>query len=113
MAGKDFTFRGKKIDELIDKLAKKRFKNAELYKKMGDYEAAKIYFQTIVRDFINSTWTPNALYFIGECEIKLNETEKAKEIFEEFLKVFPEHKYAENAKFWIEQINKGEIELKN
>jgi outer membrane protein assembly factor BamD len=103
----------KKIGELIDKLAEKKFKSAELYKKMGNYEAAKIYFQTVVRDYINSTWAPNALYFIGECEIKLGETEEAKGIFEEFLKVFPEHKYAENAKFWIERINKGEVELEN
>ena len=102
-----------KIIELIDKLAKKRFKNAELYKKRGNYFAAQKYFKTLIKDFSNSSWTPIALYFMGECEINLKENEKAKEIFVEFLNIFPDHKYAENAKFWIEQIDRGDVQLKN
>jgi len=98
-----------KIMELRSKLAKKRFENAKQYKKLGSYVAAKRYFLDVVEDYIDTKWASEAMFEIGECEIKLKDFQSAKKTFEEFIKNYPDHKLVENAKFRIQQLSDEKI----
>lgn len=94
-----------RIAELTDKLAKKKFKNAEQYKKMGYYTAAKSTFLDVLEYYMNTKWAQEAMYHIGECEMKLNDYESAKITFEEFLRRYPDNRLSEKAKLKLNEIN--------
>ena len=98
-----------KREEMRNKLAVKRFRNAEQYKKLGSYVAAKRYFLGVLGYFLDTKWAPEALFNIGECEIKLEDFQSAKRTFEEFIKQYPNHKLVEKAKFRLQQLNNEKI----
>jgi len=95
----------KYITELREKLAKKRFKNGEQYKKMGYHTAAKSYFLDVLEYWMDTKWAPVAMYNIGESEMALEDSESAKKTFEEFLRIYPDHELAEKAKLKLQEIN--------
>jgi len=94
----------KKRTELMNKLAKKSFKNGEQYRKLGEYVAAKKYFGDILEYYGDTEWTPEALYSIGECELKLENFESARIVFEEFIKSYPKHSLVEEAKLKLQKL---------
>jgi len=98
-----------KIMELRGKLAKKRFENARQYYKLGSYVAAKRYFLDVLEDYIGTEWASEAMFNIGECEIKLKDFQNAKRTFEEFIKNFPDHELVENAKSRLQQLSDEKI----
>jgi outer membrane protein assembly factor BamD len=58
------------IHGLMEKEAENNFVIAQFYEKKKDYKAAKIYYQTVVDDFKNSSWAPKALKKIREMSTK-------------------------------------------
>ena len=52
--------------ELREKEAENSYRVAEFYEKQKNYKAAKIYYQTVVDQFGNSTWSVKALHKIRE-----------------------------------------------
>jgi len=95
----------KYITELREKLAKKRFKNGEQYKKMGYHTAAKSCFLDVLEYWMDTKWAPMAMYNIGESEMKLEDSDNAKKTFEELLRIYPNHELAEKAKLILQEIN--------
>ena len=81
----------KKIKELTEKLAKKKYKGAEQYRKMGYYSAAINYYTDVLEYYAGSEWAAESLYCIGECEMNLGNYENSKKIFEEFARKYPNH----------------------
>ena len=71
----------KKIDELTEKLARKEYLNAEQYKKMKFYDAALIYYNSVITDYPRTIWADYSRFGIGEVFFKEKEYEKAKEAF--------------------------------
>jgi outer membrane protein assembly factor BamD len=59
-----------KVFELREKEAENNFKVAQFYEKQRNYQAAKIYYQTVVDDFKNSSWATKALKKIREMSSK-------------------------------------------
>jgi len=49
------------LDELTEKLARKRFESARLYERRSLYEAAVITFRSVLEDYPASTWADDAL----------------------------------------------------
>lgn len=98
-----------KIMELRNKLAKKRFENAKQYKKLGSYVAAKRYFLALLEDYSDTKWASEAMFEIGECEIKLKDFQSAKRTFEAFIKNFPDHQLVEYAKSRLQQLSDEKI----
>ena len=98
-----------KIMESRGKLARKRFENAKQYKKLGSYVAARRYFLNVLEDYIDTRWASEAMFEIGECEMKLKDFQNAKRTFEEFIKIFPDHKFVGNAKSRLQQLSDEKI----
>ncbi|MBF0522125.1 MAG: outer membrane protein assembly factor BamD [Candidatus Omnitrophica bacterium] len=54
------------VHKLRDKEAENNFMAAKFYEKQKNYKSAKIYYQTIVDDYSESSWAPQALKKIRE-----------------------------------------------
>ncbi|MCE5251598.1 outer membrane protein assembly factor BamD [bacterium] len=63
----------KHIDELKEKLAFKDYRNAELYRKMKAYDAALVYYSSVIKDYPRSIWSYYSRYGIGLVHMKLKE----------------------------------------
>jgi outer membrane protein assembly factor BamD len=86
-----------RILELRSKLAEKRFRSAELYFKMGDYEASRIYLESVVSEFPDTPWAPKALLAEGEGLLYQGETARAEEVFERLIRLYPDSEAAATA----------------
>ena len=93
-----------KLSLLYDKLAKKLYKNGELYLKMHDYEPALIYFEQVRDNYPNTEWAKYALYNTGVAMKKQGRISDALETFQNFVIAFPDHKLAEKARKHISEI---------
>ena len=86
-----------KVEELLttsrNKLAKKEFKAANLYRKMGHYNAAIIYFNEFLKVYYDTDFAEEALFRKGESLNKVENWEEAQKTFEEFVKKYPDSKY--------------------
>lgn len=87
-----------KLKELNDKLARKMFKNGELYLKLHDYDPALIYFNQVRDNYPDTEWATRALYYSGEALLGLDRKSDALETFQNFVTAFPDHKLSKNAR---------------
>lgn len=67
-----------KIAELEEKLSYKEYRNGEQYRKMKEYEAALVYFKSVIEGFPKTTWVDYCRYGMGIVHIKLLERELKK-----------------------------------
>ena len=93
-----------KLNTLYDKLAKKLFKNGELYLKMHDYEPALIYFQQVRDNYPNTEWARYAFFDSGVAMKKQGKYSDALETFQNFILAFPDHKLAGKAQKNISEL---------
>jgi outer membrane protein assembly factor BamD len=93
-----------KLNELYDKLAKKLYKNGELYLKMRDYEPALIYFEQVRDNYPNTEWAKYAFYNSGVAMRKQGRISDALETFQNFVIAFPDHKLSKKAREKISEI---------
>ncbi len=87
------------MDELRDKLAKKKFHAAEMYMRVRQYQSAAIYYGLTVERFPGSSWAEEALvnqilayvYFAENSvrERQQERFEKAVESYQQYLQIFP------------------------
>lgn len=96
----------KKHDDLINKLAQKRYQNAVQYQKLDEDESAIIYFDMTISEFPETEWATLAHYRLGECYQKSDAFEKAKEHYEEFLRRAPQHELTAKARKGLESVTK-------
>ncbi len=93
-----------KLNELYDKLAKKLYKNGELYLKMHDYEPALIYFEQVRDNYPNTEWAKYAFYNTGVAMKRQGRISDALETFQNFVLAFPDHKLSKKARENISEI---------
>lgn len=90
---------GNKIEELRNKLARKKFEAAEFYMRTNRYNAAAVYYDMIIDRFPDSRYTERALVSQMDAYIKYAENSvsarqeerfrKAIESYETYLQLFP------------------------
>jgi len=90
---------GEKIDELRDKLARKKYEAAEFYMRTNQYNAAAVYYDMIIDRFPGSRYSERALVNQMDAYIKYAENsvaarqeerfQKAVDSYEKYLQLFP------------------------
>lgn len=76
---------------LYNKLATKLYKNANLYKRMGNPEAALVYYNVVLTEYQDAPVAPDALYEKAECLKEMGRLDEARETYQIFLEQFPDH----------------------
>ncbi len=94
----------KKLAECRLKLAKKEFKNAELYRKRAFYDSAIIYYDEVINNFYDTVYAEEALYRKGFCLLKTDKFESAQQLFELFMVKYPESRIADSVKNYLIEI---------
>ncbi|NQT24281.1 outer membrane protein assembly factor BamD [candidate division KSB1 bacterium] len=92
--------------ECREKLAKKEYKSGELYQKMGQYPAAIIYYEHVVREFTDTSFIDDALYHKGECHIKMHQLEEAETAFSNLIRKYSDSSFAQKADSKRNQVRK-------
>lgn len=101
------------LEEKVDSLAVDRiFKAGEISMGIGQGNLAVKYFQTVVEDHPEFYKASEALFLCGFCEETLNsDTAKARQYYESFVRQFPQHRLAQDAKFSVENLGLSDEEL--
>ncbi len=94
----------KLIDEMHVKLGRKKLMAADIYRKMGRWSAAKIYYQIVLDEFFDTPLAADALYWRGESEYMLEEYEHALATLTAYVEKYPNHTYVAKAKARISEI---------
>jgi outer membrane protein assembly factor BamD len=97
-----------KLELMYHKLAKKMFKNGELYLKLNDYEPALLYFDMVRDNYPQTEWAQYALFYSGKAQMKLGHKSDALTTFQDFVAAFPDHKLAKKARENIEKLTRDE-----
>ena len=88
-----------------ERLAEKRYNNGRLYLRLGYYKSADIYFQAVIDEHTDSKWAARSLFYQGELNFKWKKYNEAKEKFNNFLVVYPEHELSKSAGKMLAQID--------
>ena len=98
------------IQKMRGKLAKKLYTNATTYRKMGENEAALVYFDIFLEKYYDTTFAPDAYYWKSEILYKLKRYEESLNYFTILVEKFPEHGNIDKAK---ERIGKLSMMIKS
>ncbi|MBN1998888.1 outer membrane protein assembly factor BamD [candidate division KSB1 bacterium] len=96
----------KKLLEARSKLAHKVYAAASQYRRMGNFEAAIVYYNLTLERFYDSKYAPPAQFYLGECHRKLGEYKKSSEAFQLFLAKYKGHELAQQARLLLEKMTK-------
>ena len=96
----------KRLTECRDKLAKKDYKNAELYRKMNEWKAAGIYYGFVINSYYDTPFGEKALFWKGEAQYHQDKFKEAQNTFSEYLQKFPDGTYKSRAKKRLKNIQK-------
>lgn len=80
-----------------NRIALKFYTNANIYKRMGAYQSAEIYFQKVVDDYTDTDYTPDATFGVAQMKYKRKLYDEAVEKLSDFLIVYPDHSLKEDA----------------
>lgn len=100
-----------KLKELRNKLAKKEYKAGEIYYKMSEYDAAVVYFQSVIDTYYDTEFAPMAIFMKGKSLYKSDSFDEATEIFQSFAEKYPQHKLTSKAKALLKSIAKKKAKL--
>ncbi len=87
------------------KLSKKEYKAGELYRKLGDYEGAHVYFSSVLENYYDTKFAEPATYWKAQCLFELDRHREARLVFEELLRKHPRSEYADDARKRLEEID--------
>jgi len=88
------------------------FKAGEVSMGLTNGDLAVKYFATVAETHPTFNKAPEALFLAAFCEETLKgDAQQAKFFYEEFLKKYPSHKLAEDAKFSIQNLGKSDEDL--
>jgi outer membrane protein assembly factor BamD len=79
----------KKIIELRDKLADKEWRNAELYRRMQEYNSSLIYYDLILERYYDTDYAEKAQYGKALVYLAMKEYQKAQETLLQFKNKYP------------------------
>jgi len=92
------------IRQARDRLAHKYYEAGRLYFRGKYYKSAEIYFQNVIDLYTDTDWAARSLYYLAELARKQDNFDKAREMFSNFLVVYPEHELAKEANHKISEI---------
>ncbi len=92
------------IQELRAKLGKKKLMAAEIYRKMGHYRAAIIYYDIVLQEYYDTPSAAEALFWKAECQYQLHQYQEARATFTAFIQKYSRHRRAGKARERIEEI---------
>jgi outer membrane protein assembly factor BamD len=79
------------------RLAQKHYSNGMVYVHIRRRSAATTYFQKVIDDFTDTRYAAMASFQLADLAYNNKQFEKAHELFNNFLSVFPDHEWAEKA----------------
>lgn len=94
------------------KLAEKEYKAGELYRKLDDYYAALVYFDSVLEKYFDTKFAHPALFWKGECLYKLERRNEAHEAFRELIEKYPNSKYKSKALSRIKEIESNFLNVR-
>jgi len=80
----------KRMVKLRDRLSKKKYLSAEIYRKMRKYKAAIIYYDEVLASYYDSDWADDAMLGKIKTYIEQEDYIKAKNELEKFKQQFPD-----------------------
>ena len=90
------------VDSLLadayERLSRRDFRTANLYQRLGRYEAARIYFQQVIDNYTSSPYVPDCLFNMAEGFRKQDSTDRALEYYEKMLYLYPDADNVDKAK---------------
>jgi outer membrane protein assembly factor BamD len=95
-----------KISECRTKLAQKEFKNAEIYRKIGEHKSAIIYYDTVLDNFYDTKFAEESLYWKAESYFELKEYNNAKKNFLELMEKYPGSQFKNKVEERLKTIEK-------
>jgi len=96
----------KQLAKCREKLAKKEYKNGELYYKMAAYKAAIIYFDSVLENYYDTKYAPKALFKKAESLFKLKQYSESQNVFGAMIQKYPQSTLAKRAKIYLQKIEK-------
>ena len=94
------------LDSCYCREAHKNYQNGEVYYKLGDYRAAKVYLEDVVTKYSCNEWVGKALYRLAEIDCKQENFSESKAKLKNFLNAFPDHEWAGKAAKKLEDVEK-------
>ncbi len=94
------------------KLAEKEFRAGELYRKLGDYNGAYIYFKSVIDSYYDTVFNEPASYWQAECLFRLRRGKESRHAFEELLRKYPKSRFAADARQRLEKLEADSLQAK-
>ena len=98
------------LQECFDKVAEKDYRIGNLYYKMKDWEAARLYFGELLEMYPMSNWASRAQYEIAESYAREGKYREAIEQFEIFIQSFPGNELSAEAGKRLESLRSNYVE---
>jgi len=97
-----------RVDSLLSEsyrvLSQKDFDTGRLYMKLNRPESARIYFQGLIDEYPESPLVPDALYYMGEGQRKLDSLDNAVEYYEKLIYLYPDNERTDKARKRVAKI---------
>ncbi len=98
------------LQECFDKVAEKDYRIGNLYFKMKDWEAARLYFGELLEMYPMSSWASRAQYEIAESYAREGKYREAIEQFDIFIQSFPDNELSAEAGKRLESLRSSYVE---
>lgn len=99
------------LDKVLKRLARHDFYVARFYYSDAEYQAALGGFYGILGKYQVQGVRDRAMYYIGKCHFFLRDSEQAKGVFEELLRVYPDSPYTPHARMFVKDIELGRFTI--
>jgi len=93
-----------RLFELRSKMAKKQLLGGNVYRKMGIYDSALIYYNILLEKYYDTPSAERAMYWKAICLYKLKEYEQALTQFTVFVEKYPKSKFKSEARSKISDL---------
>jgi len=87
----------KYLTQARTRLAHKHYQSGIVYVRIGDYKAARVYFQKVIDEYTDTEFAPPATYQLADGYYQLEDWDEAHERFENFRIVFSDHEWVAKA----------------
>lgn len=85
------------LSRAIERMVEKQFRAARQYFKMGNRVSARIYFESLITEYPESGYTPEALYFLAQLDEKESKFVDARDKLNNLVATFPNSTFAPKA----------------
>lgn len=98
------------LQECFDKVAEKDYRIGNLYYKMKDWEAARLYYKELLEVYPMSNWASRAQYEIAESYAREGKLREAIEQFDIFIQSYSENEFSAEAVKRLEYLRNNYVE---